>query len=135
MSHLVEETASDFASKIILIVEDEAALRFVIATVLREDGGFSVVEAHTADEALLYLRSGNPVDLVFTDVRMPGTIDGVRLSLLVREEFPHVGIMMTSGNLLQHERLDGVPLVVKPYDLEQVLTQITSALNSNVARS
>ncbi|MDA6490278.1 response regulator, partial [Escherichia coli] len=63
----------------ILVVEDEILVRYVICDYLR-DCGFHVIEAGTADEALEYLRSHNDVVLVFSDVRMPGSLDGIGLS-------------------------------------------------------
>lgn len=126
-----EDIQIDSGSKTVLVVEDEVALRFVIATLLREDGGFTVVEAQNADEAMLYLKSGHRVDFLFTDVRMPGSFDGVELTRRVRVMYPHLKVMMTSGNLLQQERITGVPLVVKPYDVVQVLAQISAALTED----
>ena len=63
----------------ILVVEDEALVRVLIAEGLRLEG-FSVIEADRADEALTYIKAGEQVDLVFSDIRMPGSLDGLQLA-------------------------------------------------------
>src|ERR1700722_2890400 len=85
--------------KIILVVEDEVLIRFVISEYLR-DVGFQVVEAGSADEALEYLGTLNEVALVFSDVRMPGSLDGIELSQRVRLLYPYLPMILASGHLL-----------------------------------
>lgn len=82
----------------ILIVEDEFLIRMVVADHLR-DAGFHVTEAFNGDEAIEILKSGAAVDLVFTDVRMPGLTDGMGVLRFVKESQPHLPVMMTSGHL------------------------------------
>lgn len=71
----------------ILIVEDEVLVRMTIADYLRECG-FQVAEAGSADEALSILNSEMPVDLVFSDVQMPGTMNGFGLAHWIRQHRP-----------------------------------------------
>lgn len=98
----------------ILVVEDEPLIRFVIAEALRElDAG--VVEAATADEAWDYLQSGAPIDLVFTDHRMPGSMSGAELALRVQEEYPGIEIVLTSAHYQSME--SSLPVLNKPYNL------------------
>jgi DNA-binding NtrC family response regulator len=85
-------------AKAILLVEDEVLIRFVVAEEL-EDAGFRVIQAVNGDEALKILHSSIPLDLVMTDVRMPGSVDGVQLAALVRARWPELKIVMTSGHL------------------------------------
>jgi two-component system, response regulator PdtaR len=106
----------------VLIVEDEAGLRFVVSEFLREEAGLDVVEAESADSALQLLRTGDPFSVVFTDVRMPGTIDGLGLARCIQEEFPGLPIIVASGNLMPEERLSGVPFMTKPYGFDGVYT-------------
>src|SRR6476646_9187480 len=80
----------------ILVVEDEAAIRLMIAEALRAEG-FGVVEAGSGDEALTVLESGTRVNLVFTDVRMPGTLDGLALVGRLRVTRPDLKIAIGSG--------------------------------------
>jgi CheY-like chemotaxis protein len=73
----------------ILVVEDEVLVRMAIADNLRK-ARYAVIEASNAHEALDLLRNGVDVRLIFSDVRMPGIIDGVALARIVRSEFPMV---------------------------------------------
>ena len=84
--------------KTILVVDDEVLVRMVIAEELR-DRGYLVVEAASADEAAAILRAGMDVDLVFTDVTMPGRLDGLALAELVRANYPSLKVVITSGHL------------------------------------
>ena len=75
------------------------------------------------------LRTGIPVDLLFTDVRMPGTLDGIALARLVRAEFPDVKVVIASGNVAATEvgtTIDG--FISKPYHVSQLLEHIKSLL-------
>src|SRR5205823_2491556 len=67
----------------VLVVEDETLIRMMIADALRS-AGLRVIEARTADDALQHLRSGSAVQFVFTDIEMPGTMDGIELARLLR---------------------------------------------------
>jgi CheY-like chemotaxis protein len=102
---------------IVLLVEDEVLLRALLAETLRGDG-FSVVEAANADEAWAYLQAGaGPVDLLFSDVSMPGSMDGIALMKRVRAAYPAIKILITSGNLgpVDLNAFDG--FVQKPFTL------------------
>ncbi len=112
------------ASPKVLLVEDEAALRFVTSEYLVDDGGFIVIEAKSADEAVDILESTDDIQCVFTDVRMPGRFDGLDLTRHVKDRYPDLPILMTSGNLQPSEMVAGVPFVVKPYDLQQLSVTI-----------
>lgn len=133
MTSVLEDVRPGDSKKTVLVVEDEVALRFLVAMVLREDAGLTVVEAHSADDAMTLLRSGIAVDLVFTDVRMPGTMDGVELVRRIRTDFPGIRVVMTSGNLTQEERISGVPLFPKPYDIDKVAAQIVALVEEQDA--
>jgi CheY-like chemotaxis protein len=98
----------------ILVVEDEPLIRFFVSEALR-DLGVSVVEAGTADEAWAYLQSGAPVDLVFTDHRMPGSMTGARLAAKIAQRFPALRIVLTSALVDEPEWPEKV--LSKPYDL------------------
>jgi PleD family two-component response regulator len=84
---MVQELVSNPEPKRILVVEDEVLIRCLICDDLRE-AGFVVVEAENADEASSYLASGAPVDLIFSDVHMPGSMDGLDLARRIRNERP-----------------------------------------------
>ena len=110
----------------ILVVEDDNLLRFVICEVLR-DGDLEVVEVANADAALLYLKTKDSIDLVFTDVNMPGSIDGLELAQAVNENFPEVKVLLTSGNTPAASTGPN-PFIPKPYVVYDVLDKIRAAL-------
>ena len=98
----------------ILIVEDEHQLRYDTMDFL-EQAGFRTLEAANADEALLLLRR-NAVDTLFTDIDMPGSIDGLELVKAVRSLWPATRIIVTSGLVrLSHRDFEtGVSFILKP---------------------
>jgi CheY-like chemotaxis protein len=106
------EAAPPVARARILVVEDEPLIRFEIAEALRQEGA-SVVEAATADEAWRYLSGGEPVDLIFTDHRMPGSMTGAQLAVRVRLKYPTVAVVVTSGAFDASEWTE--PIKKKPY--------------------
>ena len=118
-----------------MIAEDELIDRLTIAEFLR-DAGFHVIEAGTADEALDLFRSGQHVDLLFTDVRMPGSMDGCELARRVRAEWPATRIILTSGyaeGLLTARSVSEDLVVPKPYRPQAVLTTIRSVIAASAA--
>lgn len=104
----------------ILVVEDEALLLYSIAEELREDG-FEVFEAINAGEALAALEAHPDIQLLFTDVDMPGSMDGLMLAAAVRHRWPPIKIIVTSGKgrPRQEQLPDGV-FLSKPYDSRAV---------------
>src|ERR1700722_1896200 len=82
---------------VILVVEDEALVRLAAVGML-EDAGFRMIEAVNADQALELLAANPDVQLLFTDVNMPGTINGLALARQVHDRWPHIGIMVASAN-------------------------------------
>ncbi len=99
-----------------LVVEDEALLLFTIADDLR-DAGFEVLEAQNADEAIKLLQRHSDIALMFTDIDMPGSMDGLRLSAVTRDRWPPIKIIVTSGK--QKPSDDDLPsggrFMSKPY--------------------
>src|SRR5947209_7019313 len=92
------DQASEETRPRILVVEDEVIVRMVLADVLRA-GGYLVIEAATADEAIEVLNQGDQVSLVISDLRMPGSVDGVALARLIRSKFPVTKIVLASAHL------------------------------------
>ena len=86
------------ATTSLLIVEDEIILRMATADEFRE-AGFFVNEASNGDEAVAMLQSFSNIDAVFSDVRMPGTLDGVGLAEWVKLHYPNIRMFLTSGTL------------------------------------
>jgi DNA-binding NtrC family response regulator len=109
---------------IVLIVEDETLIRLTLAEFLT-DCGFEVREAVNADEALVALAKPDVnIDIVITDVRMPGRIDGFGLAKWVRENRPGLPVMVASGDVgnanIAHELCAGERFFAKPYSLDAV---------------
>jgi CheY-like chemotaxis protein len=80
----------------VLIVEDEAMIRDVVKDEL-EDAGYSVILAPHADAAIAILEARQDIHLVFTDIDMPGSMDGLKLAACVRDRWPPVHIIITTG--------------------------------------
>ena len=103
----------------VLVVEDEMMLRMRAVDIV-EDAGFTPIEAVNADEALAILESRSDIDLLFTDIQMPGSMDGLKLAHAVHERWPSIKIILVSGKLTPtdaekpiHSRFFGKPLEVK----------------------
>ncbi len=127
------DAAPEPTPRTVLVVEDEVLIRFVICDVLR-NAGLRVIEAGNAEEALLFLRTGAPVDLVFTDMQMPGELDGKDLVRIMRTEFPQVKAIMTSAHLRPKDAEPDVPLIEKPYALRQVVSIILAVIDQPSAQ-
>jgi CheY-like chemotaxis protein len=108
----------------ILIVEDEVLTRMGLAEDLR-DAGYFVVEASNADDAMAYLKTGSQIDLVFSDIQMPGSMDGLELARRLRVERPSLPVILSSGG----RGPEGVAtFITKPYRMERVISTISKAL-------
>ena len=83
---------------VVLIVEDEPVLRMAAVDMV-EEAGFEAVEAASATEAIGILEQRKDIHIVFTDINMPHGIDGMRLAALVRDRWPPIEIILTSGNV------------------------------------
>ncbi|HLY07019.1 MAG TPA: response regulator [Rhizomicrobium sp.] len=111
----------------ILVTEDEVLVRGVVADHLR-DAGFAVIEASNAAEAVDVLQSGEPVDLVFTDIAMPGIMNGAMLARWIYLNRPDVRVVLASGSADSAQTFPDGRLFLKPYDLDDVESHIRRAL-------
>lgn len=121
----------------VLIVEDEPLVRLAVADSL-ELAGFRVVEASNGDEAVSLLSRGGPqIDLVFTDVRMPGSVDGFALNAWVKQHRPAIPVFLASGDIGKAHSLDelapGQPFFPKPYSVDVVISRMKSELGISVS--
>src|SRR5580698_10928023 len=82
----------------VLVVEDEMLLRMRAVDIV-EDAGFTPIEAVNADQALAILESRSDIALLFTDIQMPGSMDGLKLAYAVHERWPPIKIILVSGQL------------------------------------
>ena len=110
----------------VLVVEDEVLVRLEIADELRAHG-FLVVEAATADQALSYFQAGIQVDLVLSDIEVPGSMNGVGLIQRLRIQAPDLPTVLTSGDAPGAHEADA--FVSKPYDIRQVVALIARLLH------
>jgi CheY-like chemotaxis protein len=121
LSHLSEGyifvSQSKRLSVAVLIVEDEPLIRMG-AVLPIEDAGFEVYEAGSADAAIALLELHADICLIFTDVNMPGSMDGLKLAHYVRGRWPPVKIIVTSGHVKVSEEIlpAGALFMPKPYD-------------------
>lgn len=106
----------------VLIVDDEAIIR-MYATVLVEDAGYVAIEAATADEALEILSARDDIRVLFTDVEMPGSLNGLELVEVVREKWPPIELIVASGHVqVDPQRLpERARFFRKPYTENEVI--------------
>jgi two-component system, response regulator PdtaR len=112
----------------VLLVEDEALVRLLMADIL-EDAGFRVIEAANAWAALNWLEGGEDVHVLFTDVHMPPGIDGLELARRVKQRWPSIGLVITSGlaRPSAEEIADHGTFLPKPCSPEWVVQAIEQA--------
>jgi CheY-like chemotaxis protein len=106
----------------ILVVDDEALIRMSVMDIV-EDAGFSAVEAANADEAIVMLERCPGITAVFTDINMPGGMDGLELTRVIRGRWPGIGLVVTSGRL-PAQLPAGVQFVAKPYTPGEIVTAL-----------
>src|ERR1700733_5970458 len=117
------------AKPTILVVE-AAGVLLMHAAGLLQDNGFSVVEAKNADDALKLLETRDDVRLLFTDIQMPGSCDGMDLARKVHTRWPHILLVITSGQLkpAQAEIPDHGRFVGKPYRANELVGELNDML-------
>jgi CheY-like chemotaxis protein len=119
----------------ILVVEDEFLIAEWVAESLSEQG-FAVKTVTNAGDALRHLASA-PVDVLFTDINLPGGMDGAALARRARELLPHLPVVYASARVTMLEPEAGVPgafIVAKPYEPERVGRLLAAATKSATAR-
>jgi CheY-like chemotaxis protein len=119
---------------VVLIVEDEWLLR-ELAVEFVEDAGFVALQAGDAEEAVALLESRSDIAAIFTDINMPGSIDGLELAHTVRERWPLIKILVASGQL-RPKQCDLPPnsaFLEKPYHGAAVVAQLRSLVGPSRA--
>ena len=123
-------------SKVVLVVDDEVFAR-LLAVQIFLDQGFTVLEAENAEEALDVLDRNDDVCLLFTDISMPGGLDGLQLIERVRQDWPHISCIATSGRV--DPRLCNLPgtagFIPKPYTAHHLMQAIRPPEGSPAGRS
>ncbi|ALK97429.1 diguanylate cyclase [Massilia sp. WF1] len=135
----VESQPAVGGTETILVAEDDEAVRTTVVEMLTELG-YRVLKAADAASALAVVESGVPIDVLFTDVVMPGTLRSPELARMARERLPNLAVLFTSGyteNAIVHGgRLDpGVELLGKPYTRESLARRIRQVLANQRGRA
>ena len=114
------------------MVEDDILVAELAAGMLNELG-FEATVAHSAKDALDQLASGDKPKLIFTDVIMPGGLSGIELARKVRNRFPELPILLTTGYSEQIDGDHGFPVLQKPYELKSLAGAIGKLLKQELA--
>lgn len=119
----------------ILVVEDEIFIRLIAVDTL-EDNGYSILEAGSAAEALELLEGTDEVALVFTDINMPGVLDGLDLAAEIARRWPKIEIIVTSGarRLSDAEIPDAGQFLAKPYSTSDLARLVHEKLDGRSDR-
>ena len=115
---------------VVLVVEDEILIRELVSEEL-EVAGYIVVIANDADQAIAILEARQDIHLVFTDINMPGSMDGLKLAAAVRDRWPPVHIIITSGKIRPLEIPANALFIPKPYAGENVVAAMRTFENMN----
>src|ERR1700757_4819514 len=115
----------------VLVVEDEMVLRMRAVDIV-EDAGFTAVEAVDADQALSILESRSDISLLFTDIQMPGSMDGLKLAHAVHDRWPSIKIILVSGHVKPSdaERPEHSLFFGKPLGVEQMITELQAMVGA-----
>jgi two-component sensor histidine kinase/CheY-like chemotaxis protein len=119
----------------VLVVEDEMLLRMRAVDIVA-DAGFTPIEAVNADEALAILESRSDVELLFTDIQMPGSMDGLKLAHAVYERWPSIKIILVSGKLLptDSEKPTDSRFFGKPLEVKQMIAEIQEMIGQGALK-
>jgi CheY-like chemotaxis protein len=119
----------------VLVVEDEMVLRMRAVDIV-EDAGFRSVEAINAEQALAILESRSDISLLFTDIQMPGTMDGLMLAHAVHDRWPAIKIILVSGQLKPAESDKPVDsrFFGKPLEIKEMIAQLQEMVGTGVLK-
>jgi len=115
----------------VLVVEDEMVLRMRAVDIV-EDAGFTAVEAVNADEALAILEGRSDIALLFSDIQMPGSMDGLKLAHAVHERWPSIKIILVSGQVKLSDADKPIDSLFfgKPLDVKQMIIELRAMVGS-----
>ena len=117
--------SQDVSPSIVLVVEDELMLRMRAVDIV-QDAGFAPLEAISADEAIGILESRDDIAVLFTDIQMPGSMDGLKLAHLTHTRWPHIKIILVSGQIAvtEADAPDDSKFFPKPLEIEQMILEL-----------
>jgi two-component sensor histidine kinase/FixJ family two-component response regulator len=119
----------------VLVVEDEMVLRMRAVDIV-EDAGFKAIEAVNADEALSILESRSDISLLFSDIQMPGTMDGLKLAHAVHDRWPSIKIILVSGQVrpLDEDKPPDSRFFGKPLEMTQMIAELKEMVGAGALR-
>ena len=123
------------ATPIVLVVEDEMVLRMRAVDIV-EDAGFVSVEAVSADEAIEVLESREDISLLFTDIQMPGSMDGLRLAHAVHSRWPHIKIVLVSGQIAvtDADKPEDSRFFPKPLEIKKMVRELQDMVGTGALK-
>ncbi|WP_375410631.1 response regulator [uncultured Methylobacterium sp.] len=128
-ARMLSDDAADLhgAGRAVLVVEDEADVRRIAVSAL-EALAFRVTDAGSGEEALGILEQAPDIMLVFSDVNMPGPIDGIELGHIIRRRWPDIPVLLTSGYLREEQDVSGFQVLQKPYRTSEFVEKLRTSL-------
>src|SRR6185312_2180234 len=119
----------------VLVVEDEMVLRMRAVDIV-QDAGFNPVEAVNADQALSILESRSDISLLFSDIQMPGSMDGLTLAHAVHERWPSIGIILVSGKikLTDIDKPDDSRFFAKPVEAKRMIVELQDMIGDGALK-
>ena len=120
---------------IVLVVEDEMVLRMRAVDIV-EDAGFVPIEAISADQAIQILESRDDISLLFTDIQMPGTMDGLKLAHATHTRWPHIKIILVSGQIAvtDEDKPEDSKFFPKPLEIQQMIVEIQEMVGNGALK-
>jgi two-component system, response regulator PdtaR len=121
----------DTLTSAVLIVEDDALVR-ALAVDIVEEAGYIAIEASNADEAVALLETRLDIAILFTDINMPGSMDGLKLAHAVRDRWPPVKIIMVSGQarLIPSDLPSDTHFFPKPYRASDMVSRLRALMDN-----
>src|SRR5277367_4699350 len=119
----------------VLVVEDEMLLRMRAVDIV-EDAGFNPVEAISADQAISILEARSDISLLFTDIQMPGSMDGLKLAHAVHDRWPSIKIILVSGQVKPSdaEKPEDSRFFGKPLSVEQMIAELQEMVGAGALK-
>jgi two-component sensor histidine kinase/CheY-like chemotaxis protein len=123
----------DGSPSVVLVVEDELMLRMRAVDIV-QDAGFEPIEAISADEAIKILESRTDISVLFTDIQMPGSMDGLKLAHVTHARWPHIKIILVSGQIAvtDADKPEDSKFFPKPLEIEQMIVELKEMVGEGV---
>lgn len=120
---------------VVLVVEDELILRMRAVDIV-EDAGFTPIEAVNADEAIQILEARSDISVLFTDIQMPGSMDGLKLAHVAHTRWPHIKIILVSGQIAvtEADKPEASKFFPKPLEIQQMILELQEIVGSGALK-